>query len=90
MKPGRCILTAAAIALLAISCDQQPTVSTTRGVARVECDESLFPVMQLQAEDFHNTYPEGRINIRSVEAREAVVNFVNDSIRVITLGRPFN
>jgi ABC-type phosphate transport system substrate-binding protein len=46
--------------------------------------------MQFQAEDFHNTYPEGRINIRSVEAREAVVNFVNDSIRVIVLGRPFN
>jgi ABC-type phosphate transport system substrate-binding protein len=90
MKPGRRILTAVAITLLAISCDQQPTVSTTRGIARVECDESLFPVMQLQAEDFHNTYPEGRINILSVEAREAVVNFVNDSIRVITLGRPFN
>jgi len=78
------------MALLAISCDQRPTVSTTRGVATVECDESLFPVMQVQAEDFHNTYIEGRINIRSAEARDAVVDFVNDSVRVITLGRPFN
>lgn len=90
MKPGRFILAVVAITLLALSCDQQPTVSTTRGVATVECDESLFPVMQLQAEDFHNTYPEGKINIRSIEARDAVVDFVNDSIRVITLGRPFN
>ena len=90
MKAGRFIPALFALALLAVSCDQGPTVSTTRGVATVECDESLLPVMQLQAEDFHNTYPEGRITIRSVEAREAVVNFMNDSIRVITLGRPFN
>lgn len=84
------VLTVFLLLLVAASCDQQPTLTTTRGTARVECDESLFPVMQFQAEDFHNTYPEGRINIRSVEAREAVVNFVNDSIRVIALGRSFN
>lgn len=90
MKAGRSILTMLAAALVALSCDQGPTVSTTRGTATVECDESLLPVMQRQAEDFHNTYPDGRIIIRPVEAREAVVNFVNDSIRVITMGRPFN
>jgi len=73
-----------------ISCDQQPTVSTTRGSARVECDESLFPVMKFQAEDFHNTYPEGTISITPAQAREAVVDFANDSVRVIALGRPFN
>ncbi len=79
------------ILLLALAgCDQQPTVSTTRGKATVECDESLAPVMQFQAEDFHNTYPEGFIQIRLVDAREAVVNFVNDSIRVIVLARAFN
>lgn len=75
---------------LLMSCDQQPAVSTTRGRARVECDESLFPIMAFQAEDFHNTYPEGTIHIRAVEGREAVVDFMNDSIRVIVLGRPFN
>lgn len=76
--------------LVTSSCDQQPTVTTTKGTARVECDESLFPVMQFQAEDFHNTYPEGNIGIRSAEAREAIVNFLNDSTRVIAVGRPFN
>jgi phosphate transport system substrate-binding protein len=81
-----------AIALAAINyaCNQQPTVSTTRGAGKVECDESIFPVMQFQAEDFHNTYPEATIAARSVDAREAVVNFVNDSIQVIAIGRPFN
>ncbi len=78
------------IALMLVSCRQQPTVSTTKGTVTIGCDESLLPVMKIQAEDFHNTYPEGTINLRSVEAREAVVDFVNDSIRVITMARPFN
>ena len=73
-----------------MSCNDQPATSTTRGSGKVECDESLFPTMKFQAEDFHNTYPDGTISIRSVEAREAVVDFVNDSIRVIVLGRPLN
>lgn len=76
--------------VVAGSCQQQPTVSTTRGTATVECDESLFPIMQFQAEDFHNSYPEATILLHSVESREGVVNFVNDSIRTIVLGRSFN
>jgi phosphate transport system substrate-binding protein len=72
------------------SCRQGPTVSTTKGTTTIECDESLLPVMKIQAEDFHNTYTEATINLRPVEAREAVVNFVNDSVRVITMAREFN
>lgn len=80
----------AMLALMLSSCQQQPTTSTTKGTAVVECDESLFPIMQFQAEDFHNTYAEATITLRSREAREAVVNFVNDSVRAIVLARPFN
>lgn len=77
-------------ALMLLSCQQGPTVSTTKGTTTVECDETLLPVMKIQADDFHNTYPEATINVRPVEAREAVVDFVNDSIRVITMARSFN
>jgi ABC-type phosphate transport system substrate-binding protein len=56
----------------------------------IECDESLLPVIRYQAEDFHNTYPEATVTVRPAEAREAVVNFVNDSVRVVVLGRQFN
>ncbi len=91
MKTRLVVLSALAMTLtLVISCNQGEPVSTTRGHAKVECDESLFPIMKFQAEDFHNTYPEGTVTVRSVQAREAVVDFVNDSIRVIVLGRPFN
>ena len=75
---------------LAGSCNQTPNYSTTRGTAKVECDESILPIMQFQAEDFHNSYPEASIDLKSVEAREAVVDFINDSIRTIVLARPFN
>lgn len=79
-----------AVSLLAVACNQTPNFSTTRGNARVECDESIFPIMQFEAEDFHNTYPDASIDLKSVEAREAIVNFINDSIRTIVLARPFN
>lgn len=75
--------------LMLLSC-QQPATSPTRGAAVVECDESLMPVMQFQAEDFHNTYTDATIILHAKEAREAVVDFVNDSIRTIVLARSFN
>ncbi len=78
------------VLLLFVSCQEQPTVSTTQGSAAIECDESLYPIMQLQADDFCKTYTETNITLHAKEAREAVVNFVNDSIRVIVLARRFN
>jgi len=71
-------------------CPQQPTVSTTKGTVVVECDESVYPVMLLEAEDFHRSYGEATVNLRSVEAREAIADFANDSVRVIVSARPFN
>ena len=90
MNMKGCMAVIVTVSLVVMSCDRGPAVSTTWGTATVECDESLFPVMRFQAEDFHNSYPDGMINIRAVEAREAVVDFLNDSIRVIIMGRQFN
>lgn len=71
-------------------CDQGTRTSTTKGAVRVECDESLEPVMQLQAEDFQRTYTEASVTLRFVGAREAIADFSIDSVRVIVSARPFN
>jgi phosphate transport system substrate-binding protein len=78
------------VLLLVSGCQNKPGTSTTKGTATVECDEALWPVMKLQIEDFHNTYKDAQIVLRPVEAREAIANFVNDSVRVIVTARPFN
>lgn len=90
MSPLHSYVLVLVTSLTLLACQQGPTVSTTNGSATVECDESLLPIMKFQAEDFHSTYPDASIRIRPVEAREAVVDFVNDSVRVIIMGRQFN
>jgi phosphate transport system substrate-binding protein len=75
---------------LMFGCERQESTTTTKGSVTIECDESVLPVMQLEADDFHTTYPEAQVTLRSVEAREAIADFVNDTTRVIICGRAFN
>ena len=62
----------------------------TAGTLPVECDEAVFPAMNVLAADFRQQYPDARIDIRCVEARAATANFVNDSVKVIICARPLN
>ena len=88
----RAMLTLMVACLLAgtLGCPQQPATSTTRGTITIDCDESVHPVMGLEAEDFHRSYNEATVHIRSTEVRAAIANFANDSVRVIVSARPFN
>ncbi|MBI4535282.1 MAG: substrate-binding domain-containing protein, partial [Ignavibacteriae bacterium] len=71
-------------------CQQQQLPSTTSGKVRVECDESVFPVLKLLKEDFERTYKDASVDIRSAEARSAIADFIDDSVRVIVCARSFN
>jgi phosphate transport system substrate-binding protein len=77
--------------LVMAGCGREPgSTSLTRGKLVVECDESVYPVMRKEAEAFLRQYPESEVTVRSVQAREATANFVNDSVRVIICARPLN
>ena len=77
--------------LLAGGCSREPGSTTlTKGTLIVDCDEALFPVINALAAEFKIQYPEAQVSVRSVEAREATANFVNDSVRVIVCARPLN
>jgi phosphate transport system substrate-binding protein len=72
-------------------CGKEPGSKTlTKGALRIECDESVYPVVRTLAEEFIREYPESRIDLRAVQAREATTDFVNDSVRVIVVARPLN
>ena len=88
----RVVLSALFLACLPITggCNEGDGTSTTSGSVTIECDESVFPVMQIEADDFHATYPDAYVTLRVQEARASIANFVNDTVRVIVCGREFN
>jgi phosphate transport system substrate-binding protein len=90
MKLYSVLILAAALVLLA-GCTREPGSTTlTKGTLRIDCDESIYPAVRLVAEEFHTQYPDTKIDIRSVDAREATANFVNDSVHVIAVARSLN
>jgi len=87
MLIGLCVCTG----LLLSGCSREPGSKTlTRGSLAVDCDEAVFPVVNLLAQEFNQQYPDANISVRCVEAREATANFVNDSVRVIVCSRQLN
>lgn len=91
MNSFRVLMLGAAVVLAAAGCTREPgSGSLTRGTLIVECDEAVFPVINVLAGEFRQQYPDANIVLRSVEAREATANFVNDSVRVIVVARAFN
>jgi len=71
-------------------CDQRKPVSTTTGTLRVEADESLGNAVRMIADSFQRTYTQSKITVIPVEARVAIADFINDSVRVIVTAREFN
>jgi phosphate transport system substrate-binding protein len=77
--------------LLMAGCTREPgSTQLTKGALRVDCDEAIAPVVRLLVEEFQRQYPDAKVTVNPVEAREATANFVNDSVRVIVVARPLN
>lgn len=90
MKHSLLFLCAAA-AFVAAGCSREPgSTKLTEGSLRIDCDEAIYPAVRLVAEAFHDQYPDARVDVRSVGAREATANFVNDSVHVIAVARSLN
>ncbi|MDL1892047.1 hypothetical protein FBQ87_04015 [Sphingobacteriales bacterium CHB3] len=75
---------------LLAGCDQRKPLVTTSGTVTVEVDESVSNVVKHIASGFEQSYPDAKIDIRVVEGREAITNFINDSVKVIVSARAFN
>ncbi len=80
----------AGFVLLLCGCGPEKNYSTTAGEITIDCDEGVFPVISLLADDFQRQYPSAKIHLRSVEGRVAVSGFAMDSVRYIVLGREFD
>ena len=88
MKPSGIILTCA---LVLTGCSREPGSRVfTKGNLTVQVDEAVVPVMTLVVDDFQRQYPEAKVSVVPVQGRDAVVNFANDTIKVIVTGRELN
>jgi phosphate transport system substrate-binding protein len=88
-------LAAGAAVVLAVvlgpACTREPgSTALTKGALVVVVDEAIEPVMRREVEDFQAQYPQAAIEIRVMEAREAVAAFAADSVRVIAIARRLN
>jgi phosphate transport system substrate-binding protein len=78
------------ITIFVVGCSDYKPASATSGELHIEADESVVRVINIIADSFQQTYTQSKIRVKSVEAREAIVNFVNDSARVIVAARELN
>lgn len=90
MKSEKLIACALLLTLFVAGCDQQKPSSTTAGVLHLDVDESVTHVIRTIADSFQATYTQSKIITTTVEAREAIANFINDSVRVIVTARELN
>jgi phosphate transport system substrate-binding protein len=80
-----------ALAMLYAGCTREPgSTNLTKGTLKIDCDEAIYPSVRLVAEEFQAQYPQSKIELRMVQAREATSNFVNDTVHVIVLARSLN
>ena len=77
---------------LLLGCGGKEPGSTqlTRGNLVIQCDESIYPVLQLETAEFQTQYPDSRITMRPADARAAISDFAQDSVRVIITARALN
>jgi phosphate transport system substrate-binding protein len=52
--------------------------------------EDVFPVIDIQVQDFQRMYEEVKIVNRSASSREAIVEMLNDSVKLIVCARELN
>lgn len=83
-----------AVALTAVlgpTCAREPgSTALTKGALVVAADEAIEPVMRREVAEFTSQYPQAAIDVRVMEAREAVAAFAADSVRVIAIARRMN
>ncbi|MEW5798625.1 MAG: substrate-binding domain-containing protein [Bacteroidota bacterium] len=78
------------IALAVSACQQEQRESPTAGKLTIITSEDVFPVIDLQVKDFTRVYEQATITHLSSSTRDAIVQLLNDSVKLIVCPREFN
>jgi phosphate transport system substrate-binding protein len=78
------------LATITFSCSDEPRETPTSGSLTMITAEDVAPVIDLQVQDFSRVYEKTKItNLRS-STRDAIVQLLNDSVKLIIIPREFN
>jgi phosphate transport system substrate-binding protein len=81
---------AACVTLALAGCTFPKEDSPSSGRLNGLVSESQFALTMVQAEQFEHMYPDAHVTLRATSTRDAIVQFLNDSVRFICVDRPFN
>jgi phosphate transport system substrate-binding protein len=72
------------------SCSNEKRETLTSGSLTMITSEDVFPVIDIQVKDFQRVYEQVTIVNRSSSSRDAIVQMLNDSIKLIVCARELN
>jgi len=78
------------ILLIIFGCDEKPNKLPTKGYLKCYVDESLFNVISESAKLFTKLYPESKIDLVVVTAREGIVKILNNEAELFISSRALN
>jgi phosphate transport system substrate-binding protein len=91
MKFQGLFIVVAACGILAGCGGKEPgSAQLTKGILKIQVDEAIYPSAKGEAEEFQRTYPDSRVEFKPADARAAISEFADDSVRVIMIGRALN
>lgn len=83
------ILSVLLAAVLLAGCSEK-LETPTKGKAEVFCDEAVYPLVAALADSFNALYPEAKISVIRVTAREAIARLVNGESEISIAARSLN
>lgn len=89
-KTSKIFLLSFFILSIAISCREEPHKLPTKGYLKCFVDESLFNVINESAKLFTKQYPESKIDLVVVSAREGIVKLLNNEAELFISSRALN
>lgn len=88
MKPVKIIIVIFAVILI-YGCEEKKETST-KGSLTIYVDETVFPLVNIQANAFSQLYKDAKLNVVTVSAREGIAKIVNKESEIFISSREFN
>jgi len=79
-----------ALFILLFGCKDEPRETPTKGYLKCYVDESLYNVVKDEADLFMNLYPQTKIDLIPVKAREGIVTILNNESEMFVSSRDLN
>jgi phosphate transport system substrate-binding protein len=87
---NRALLSILVILMVLLGGCKKQTETATAGHRLLLAADPYVLLMQQEAEQFVNLYPQVNMDVRGVTTREAIVLLLNDSVHIIAVDRQFN